>query len=56
MAADDALPFLISLMKLNNPMMKEMKNPMTIIEHSSGTSILRINSTWCSPVELNFKY
>ncbi|XP_035706785.1 adenomatous polyposis coli protein isoform X2 [Folsomia candida] len=36
MAADDALPFLISLMKLNNPMMKEMKNPMTIIEHSSG--------------------
>lgn len=36
MASDEALPFLISLMKLNNPIMKEMKNPMTIVEHASG--------------------
>lgn len=42
-ASPEALPFLISLLRPNNPLLKSLKTPMTIIENAGG--ILRNVST-----------
>ncbi|ODN05402.1 Adenomatous polyposis coli protein [Orchesella cincta] len=50
-ASPDALPFLISLLRPNNPILKTLKTPMIIIENAGG--ILRnVSSQICSSPEL----